>query len=209
MSADDRAVVITGGAGGMGVAAARALAATGTLVLVDLREELLEVGRQWLEAAGARVCVVACDVTVAEDVAGLANTVAGLGGLRSLVHTAGVSPKMADGRRVLEVDLVGTVRVLDALLPHAGLGSAAVCVGSMAGYAGLAPQLDPLLDDPLAPHFLDDVETAFGGAVDSATAYVVAKRGVMRACERRGGAWGERGARIMCHSPAALPTSRR
>ena len=37
---------------------------------------------------------------------GLAALVAELGGLRALVHTAGVSPKMAAGRRVLEVELL-------------------------------------------------------------------------------------------------------
>ncbi|MDT4947405.1 MAG: hypothetical protein QOH14_4138, partial [Pseudonocardiales bacterium] len=142
-------MVVTGGTGGMGFAAAHALVGTGTLGLVDLREDVLGQRRRSLEEAGARVRTVRCDVTVADDVGVVADTVAQLGGLRSLVHTAGVSPKMADGRRVLEVDLMGTVRVLDALLPHAVPGTTAVCVGSIAGYAELAPQLDPLLDNPL------------------------------------------------------------
>jgi NAD(P)-dependent dehydrogenase (short-subunit alcohol dehydrogenase family) len=199
------AVVVTG-AGGMGLAAAHALAGTGTLVLVDVDEQLLEQGARSLAAEGARPHTIRCDVTVAADVGVVADKVGDLGGLRSLVHTVGLSPHMAEGRRVLEVDLVGTVRVLDALLPHAGLGSAAVCVASIAGYAGIAHELDSLLDDPLAPGFLDKVEGALDQPLDSATAYVLAKRGVMRACERLAGPWGERGARVVSIAPGLIDT---
>lgn len=38
----DNVVVITGGAGGMGLACARALADRGRLLLVDVREDLLD-----------------------------------------------------------------------------------------------------------------------------------------------------------------------
>src|ERR1700680_3786356 len=102
------AIVITGAAGGMGIAVASALVGTGELVLADLRETELEAAKEALRANGVQARTVKCDVTDADDVARVANLVAEIGGLRSLVHTAGVSPKMAEGRRVLEVDLVGT-----------------------------------------------------------------------------------------------------
>jgi NAD(P)-dependent dehydrogenase (short-subunit alcohol dehydrogenase family) len=190
----------------MGLAAAKALTGTGTLVLVDVDEDLLEQGARSLAAAGSLPQTIRCDVTVAEDVDAVATKVAELGGLRSLVHTVGLSPHMAEGRRVLEVDLIGTVRVVETLLPHAGAGTAAVCIASIAGYAGLAHELDSLLDDPLAPGFVDAVEGALGQVLDPATAYVLAKRGVMRACERFASAWGERGARIVSIAPGLIDT---
>jgi len=206
MTTNSGAIVITGAAGGMGLAIARALAATGDLVLADRRGPQLEDARRSLAASGLLAQTVACDVTAAADVARMASLVADLGGVRSLVHTAGVSPKMAEGRRVLEVDLVGTVRVLDAFLPLAVPGSAAVCVGSIAGYADIAPEATPLLDDPLHPDFLDLVESALTGPLDGATGYVLAKRGVMRACERLSGAWAERGGRIVSIAPGLIDT---
>lgn len=200
------AVVVTGAAGGMGMEVARAMAGRGPLVLADLRADRLEEARRTLSAEGIEAEAVPGDVTVPGDVDALAAAVARSGGLRSLVHTAGLSPTMADGRRVLEVDLVGTARVLEALLPHAGEGSAAVCVGSIAGYAPLAPEADPLLDDPLRPGLADAVEELLGAPLDGATGYVLAKRGVMRACERLAGAWGARGARVVSIAPGLMDT---
>jgi NAD(P)-dependent dehydrogenase (short-subunit alcohol dehydrogenase family) len=190
----------------MGLAAAHALARTGTVVLVDVDEHLLEQGARSLAARGSPPHTLRADMTVAGDVGAVAGKVADLGGLRSLVHTVGLSPHMAEARRVLEVDLIGTTRVLDALLPHAGLGTAAVCVASIAGYAGIAHELDSLLDDPLAPDFLEKVEGALDQPLDAATAYVLAKRGVMRTCERLARRWGERGARVVSISPGLIDT---
>jgi NAD(P)-dependent dehydrogenase (short-subunit alcohol dehydrogenase family) len=42
--------------------------------------------------------------------------------------------------------------------------------------------VEPLLDDPLRPDFLDVVETTLIEPLDGPTGYVLAKRGVMRAC---------------------------
>ena len=202
----DGAVVITGAAGGMGIAVANALSGTGELILTDLRETELDAVRESLRTIGITARTVACDVTRVDDVARLAALVAHVGGLRSLVHTAGVSPKMAEGRRVLEVDLVGTVRVLEALLPYASPGSAAICIGSIAGYADVDPALEPILDKPLAVDFLDVVEAALAAPLDGAMGYVLAKRGVMRACERLSGAWAERGGRIVSIAPGLIDT---
>jgi NAD(P)-dependent dehydrogenase (short-subunit alcohol dehydrogenase family) len=206
MATQGGAIVITGAAGGMGIAIARRLAGGADLVLVDQRADELDAVNERIGNSPRPTRSEVCDVTVEEDVARLASVVAELGGLRALVHTAGVSPKMAAGRRVLEVDLVGTVRVLAALLPYALSGSAAVCIGSIAGYADVAPEVEPLLDDPLRPGFLDEVEVALQEHLDGASGYVLAKRGVMRACERLSGAWAEREARIVSIAPGLIDT---
>jgi len=206
MTTQNGAIVITGGAGGMGLAVARSLAGSGDLVLADLRVSQLEEARKVLATSGVQAQTIECDVTVGDDVASLSNLVSRLGGLRALVHTAGVSPKMAGGRRVLEVDLVGTARMLEALLPLALPGSAAVCIGSIAGYADVAPDVEPLLDDPLRPDFLDVIEAALAQPLDGPTGYVLAKRGVMRACERLSGAWAERGGRTVSIAPGLIDT---
>ena len=44
----------------------------------------------------------------------LAATAAGLGTIRGVVHTAGVSPVHATSEQIVAVDVVGTAHVLDA-----------------------------------------------------------------------------------------------
>jgi NAD(P)-dependent dehydrogenase (short-subunit alcohol dehydrogenase family) len=199
-------IVITGAGGGMGTACVPALAPAGQLVLVDLNEDCLDRARQAASAAAASTTCLCCDVTSAADVARLADAISTAGPLRALVHTAGISPQMADGRRVLDVDLVGTVRVLDALLPLVREGTAGLCIGSIAGYSDLGSEVNARLDDPLAPGFLDDVEATLSSPLDGETGYVLAKRGVMRLCERLASAWGARGGRLVSIAPGLIDT---
>jgi NAD(P)-dependent dehydrogenase (short-subunit alcohol dehydrogenase family) len=202
----DNVLVITGGAGGMGLACARALADRGHLLLVDLREDLLDQARKALGAQGAVVNTLPCDVTSAADVAAVADRVRELGRLRCLVHTAGVSPEMADATTVLDVDLAGSVRITDAFLPLVNPGSSAILIGSIAGYSDVPAAVEPLLDDPLADGFLAAVEQAMGQPLDSATAYVLAKRGVTRLAERLATPWGKTGGRTVAISPGLIDT---
>ena len=66
----DRVAVVTGGAGGIGMAMARAFAARGArLVLADLDEEALAAAEKELSAAGAEVLGVQTDVTRRESFA--------------------------------------------------------------------------------------------------------------------------------------------
>jgi NAD(P)-dependent dehydrogenase (short-subunit alcohol dehydrogenase family) len=165
----DNVLVITGGAGGMGLACARALADRGRLLLVDVREDLLDQTRKALGAQGAVVETLRCDVTSPADVAAVADRVCELGRLRCLVHTAGVSPEMADAATVLDVDLAGSVRVTDSLFPLVNPGSSSILIGSIAGYSDIPAAVAPLLDDPLADGFLAAIEQALGQPLDSAT----------------------------------------
>src|SRR3984957_13587281 len=96
----DRVLVITGGAGGMGLACAHALADRGRLLLVDVREDLLDQARKALTGHGADVETLRCDVTSPADVAAVADRVVELGRLRCLVPTAGGSPEMSDAGTV-------------------------------------------------------------------------------------------------------------
>jgi NAD(P)-dependent dehydrogenase (short-subunit alcohol dehydrogenase family) len=202
----DNVLVITGGTGGMGLACARALADRGRLLLVDLREDLLDQARMALGAQGAVVDTLPCDVTSATDVAAVADRVRELGRLRCLVHTAGVSPEMADAATVLDVDLAGSVRITDAFFPLVNPGSSAILIGSIAGYSDVPAAVEPLLDDPLADGFLAAVEQALGQPLDSATAYVLAKRGVTRLAERLATPWGKTGGRTVAISPGLIDT---
>src|SRR5262245_55655219 len=188
--------VVTGAASGMGRSCIDMVMGTvDQVVAVDVRETDIEgtVG-------------VVCDITDRESIAALIERVRGLGPLRALAHAAGVSPTMADARRVFEVDLVGTQLVLDAFEPIVVPGTAAVCWASSAAYqiAPFAtPEYDALLDDPLAPDFLERITKAVD---DSGLAYSLAKRGVIRAVARAAVPWGRRGGRVNSVSPGLIDT---
>jgi NAD(P)-dependent dehydrogenase (short-subunit alcohol dehydrogenase family) len=206
MSADD-VLVISGGAGEMGLACARALATEGRLLLLDIGDERLEQARATLTAEGVRVETLRCDVTSPEQVAAVTDRVRAMGRFRSLVHTAGVSPEMADGRRVLDVDLVGSVRITDAVFPLVGPGSSAILLGSIAGYSDVPPAVEELLDDPMAEGFFDAIERALDHPLGSDTAYVLAKRGVVRLAERLATPWGAKGGRTVAIAPGLIDTA--
>lgn len=189
--------VVTGAASGMGRACVDVLRGLAdVLVVADLRAPAIDgtIG-------------VACDVAEPDAVAALAGRVRELGPFRALAHAAGISPTMADARRVLEVDLVGTQLLLDAFEELVVPGSAAVCFSSSAAYSVapyVTPEQEALLRDPLAPGFLDEAVSA--AADDSGFAYALAKVGVVRAAGRGAVRWGRRGGRVNSLAPGLIDT---
>jgi NAD(P)-dependent dehydrogenase (short-subunit alcohol dehydrogenase family) len=92
------------------------------------------------------------------------------------------------------------------LFPLVNPGSSAILIGSIAGYSDVPTAVQPLLDDPLADGFLAAVERALGQPLDSATAYVLAKRGVTRLAERLAAPWGAKRGRTVSISPGLIDT---
>lgn len=204
-------VVITGGGGGIGVACARMLGGEGrSLLLQDVDGDALADARNRLSRDGIQVRTECGDVTDPAHIDALAAATKRAGGLGALVHTAGLSPTMADWRRIFEVNLVATARLLHAMTPLAGEGSAAVCFASQAGHliAGVcSPALERVLQSPLEPDFLDQLtELAGDMAKQSAGAYGLSKRGVQLLVVASAREWGERGARIVSLSPGIIDT---
>jgi NAD(P)-dependent dehydrogenase (short-subunit alcohol dehydrogenase family) len=188
--------VVTGAASGMGRLCVERLRGNGQIVAVDLDPPQIDgtVG-------------IGCDISDPSAVADLVEKVRGIGPFRSLVHAAGVSPTMADARRVFAVDLVGTVLLLDAFEPLVTPGCAAVCFSSSSAYQvaiqGIDAELVDLVSQPRAPGFLDTVADRFD---DSGLAYAWAKRGVIAAAGRAAVAWGRRGGRVNSLAPGLIDT---
>ena len=198
-------VVVVTGSGGMGIACARRLGAGRELVVADFDEKKLERERAGLAVDGFSVTAQPVDVSDPGSVGELARVAAELGSLRTLVHTAGLSPTQASAQRVLEVDMLGTDHVLNAFLDQVTDGTVAVCIASMAGYvAGLSPEREHALavaptDELLAtlgPVDLDD----FGGT------YGIAKRINQLRVEQAATPWGQRGGRVVSISPGIIST---
>jgi NADP-dependent 3-hydroxy acid dehydrogenase YdfG len=133
----ERIAVVTGASSGIGAATARRLADDGyTVVAAARRRDRLAA----LAAATPNIRPVVLDVTDAESVAALA---AELGDIAVLVNNAGGAigtetiehADPTDWQRMYETNVLGVLRVTQALLPalEAGGGGHVVVTGSIAG----------------------------------------------------------------------------
>jgi NAD(P)-dependent dehydrogenase (short-subunit alcohol dehydrogenase family) len=202
--------VVTGGAGAMGSACAHTLAETVDVVLLtDCDGNQLEAAAEQMgRETSATVVTLTGDVSDPMFVDELASRAGELGRLHSLVHTAGLSPSMAGWKDILRVDLVASARLLDAFLACAAPGSVAVCVASLAGHMGtFEPAMDTLLDMPFDADLESRFHALIGAEPDPGTTYRLAKRGVIRLCERAALPWGAKGGRVVSVSPGLIDTA--
>jgi NAD(P)-dependent dehydrogenase (short-subunit alcohol dehydrogenase family) len=201
--------IVTGGAGAMGSACARVLGSTVDVLLLTDRDEhrlACEAERIGAETAAAIVTVVG-DIADPAVVEAVVRRAAALGELHAVVQTAGLSPSMASWQEILRVDLTGVAMLLDALLDNVVAGSTAVCLASISGHMGtFAPDMDAVLDAPLHAGFADRYRAQVGDEPDSGSTYRLAKRGVIRLCERAAVTWGARGGRVVSLSPGLIDT---
>ncbi len=123
----DSVAVITGGAAGIGLGAAKRLAEFGmAVVLADNRAERLDQAAGEVRAAGARdVMIQTLDVSDRDALVALEDEVARrFGGTDILMNNAGIQPgsKMLDDpdtwRRILEVDLWGIINGSQVFAPR-------------------------------------------------------------------------------------------
>jgi NAD(P)-dependent dehydrogenase (short-subunit alcohol dehydrogenase family) len=198
--------IVTGAGRGMGRACAAQLAGTvDHLLLVDVDEAGVTTAADRL---GAEPFVL--DITDRGGIERLASRVQEVGTLRAVAHAAGISPTMAEWERIFRVDLVGTAMLAEVLRPLVVAGTAMVCFASMAATLAASmstPEIDAVLDEPLAPDFLDRLRRAADAALDdSGVAYALAKRGVRRFVQREAVRLGPVGARVCCLSPGIIDT---
>ncbi len=121
-----KVALVTGGARGIGFATARALLARGaSVVIIDLEAEATESAAAQLH--DARALGLAGDVTDRSTMQrAVAAAVERFGGLDIVVANAGIASRVATFRatssesfeRVLEVNLMGVCRTVDAALPE-------------------------------------------------------------------------------------------
>lgn len=197
------AVVITGAAGGMGSAIARAFAEQGRpLILCDLHAGPLEELANAL-AEKAAVDIVAGDVTAADYASKI---IAALGGRKigALAHAAGVSPSMANGKRVFEINFTATTHLVEGLLPHMAQGGAAILIASNSGQMFARPLFNGTFNKILRgkrPLILRLMLRS------SRLAYPMSKRAVQLYAKSMSPAFGKLGARIVSLSPGIIDTS--
>lgn len=198
-----RTAVVIGAGSGMGTAVARRLHVDGYhLVLADLKRQQLQTLSAELDAETAEL-----DITDDSAVGELVHQCRA--GVDALVITAGLSASMAPFERIVDVNLGGSVRVVDAFAEVINEGGVAVCFSSIAGHlCGPIPHpAEEVLLEPAASGLGKRVKQALPPAMQiPGMAYAVSKLGVLKLVQRSAGTWGSKGARICSVSPGLIDT---
>ena len=142
MGSTARVAIVTGAAGGIGLATARRLLLGGASVLLaDLKQETLQAASEQLTSAfgAGRVATAVCDVADEAAVeAAVASTLQHFGALDIIVNNAGMMVFKAiedqtrqDWLRILEVDLLGAFYFIRQAFSKMRAGGAIVNVASV------------------------------------------------------------------------------
>jgi NAD(P)-dependent dehydrogenase (short-subunit alcohol dehydrogenase family) len=208
-----KVTVITGGAGGMGLATAKVVGKEQHVVICDINPQRLESAIADLKQLGIECDSVTCDITDPQSVQELIQKASELGALASVIHTAGISPQMADPTTILKVNALGTVNILNACLEVANEGFALVNVASMAGH--LIPKL--MLPVGVYPLAMSDTSAFLKRAqrlsrfmptkvYRNGFAYGISKHFVIWISKKYAGQFGDKCVRLLSVSPGTFDT---
>ena len=186
----------------MGRCTAEKLKDNGSLILCDLNKDALDDLANEL-GNNTRICVG--DLTNEDVLNELSNLIKELGNLKGLIHFAGVSETFGDARKIMEINLVGTAKLIEHLSPLISEGTVIINTSSMTAYTTLAnEEMLSLLSNPLDNNFLNNIESLING--DLNLAYGLSKKGVMLLSKNQASELGKKGARIISISPGAIKT---
>ena len=204
---EKREVIALLGAGSMGSAIVRRIAAGKTVLLGDVSEANLERAAKEFRYGGYDVETCVVNALEKASVETFAQKAAFLGDVMYFIDTAGASPNQASPEHILALDMVGTGYAVDAFGKVMAKGGAGLIVASQTGYMYPIPNdvelrllqtpTEKLMDDP----FIRETAT------NSGFAYMIAKRvNQLQAQRAAATTWKERRARINTISPGVIVT---
>ncbi|MBO7700621.1 MAG: SDR family oxidoreductase [Eubacteriaceae bacterium] len=196
------------GAGSMGTAIVRRIAAGRKILLGDISEENLKKVSREFTYSGYDAETMTVNALEKDSVEAFAERAASLGDVKYFIDTAGASPNQASPEHILRLDMVGTGYAVDAFGKVMAAGGAGLVISSQTGYMYPIPYeteleilntpTDELMDLP----FIRDTASQRSGI-----AYMVAKRvNHLQAQRAAATVWKERRARINTISPGVIVT---
>jgi NAD(P)-dependent dehydrogenase (short-subunit alcohol dehydrogenase family) len=206
---DNKEVIALLGAGSMGTAIVRRIAAGRKILLGDISEAKLAEAQKDLQYSGYDVETMKVDAMNKENVRGFAKKAAGLGDVMYFIDSAGASPNQADPQHIIELDLIATSYAVDVFGQVIARGAAGLVIASQTGYMG--PNMDDETETILATtptEKLKDLPQLQPDKIDNVgIAYIMSKRvNQLRVRTAAATVWGDRGARINTISPGVIVT---
>ena len=205
---NNKPVVALLGAGSMGTAIVRRIAAGKKILLGDISENNLQRVSDDLLRSGYDVETIIVNALEKQSVEAFAKRAAELGPVMYFIDTAGASPNQANPQHIVDLDMVGTGYAVDAFGEVMAQGGAGLIISSQAAYMYPIPNdvevqlvrtpTDQLKNVP----FINEVALQ-----NSGFAYMIAKRlNHLQAQRAAATTWRKRGARINTISPGIIVT---
>ena len=205
--------VITGGGSGMGLAAAKFMPAEKIIVISGRTVSKLEGAAEELRQEGHTVYCQSCDTSDRESVRKLVEFAKSLGTIRNVINSAGLSPNMADGVKVLKVNALGTVYVNQEFSKVMGKGSVIVDIASNSAYSLpsfiIPKKVYPLAETDEAAFMQKILKRANIAKTDyqkAGFAYAISKNFVCWYAAKCAFEYGKKGIRVVSLSPGLIAT---
>lgn len=203
-----REIVLWVGAGEIGKAIVRRIAAGRKVIAGDKRLENARCAAEELNNVGFDVEPTEVDLSERDSILAAIDEANRHGVVKYMVNSAGVSPSQASVETILKVDLYGTAILLEEVGKVIAPGGAGVTISSQSGHRmpALGTETDELLATTPAEALLalDILQSA--NIRDTLHAYQLAKRCNVKRVMAEAVRWGERGARINSISPGIIVT---
>lgn len=206
---ENRPVVALVGAGSMGCAITRRIAAGKTVFLGDISESALDRASAELRGSGYAVETQVVDASDKKSLVAFARRAAELGPVMHYIHTAGASPSQASPEHIVKLDLVGTSYAVDAFGEVMAQGGSGLVVSSQTGHmaSGLSAEEERQLALTPADELAELPCLSPQRISNPGIAYIVAKRAnIVRVRAAAATSWADRRARINTISPGIVVT---
>ncbi len=204
--------VITGGGSGMGLAAAKCMPKDKIIVVTGRTMSKLEKAVKELEELGYEAYAKTCDTSNRGQVRKLAEFAAGLGEIKNVINSAGLSPAMAKPEQLIRVNALGTVYINQEFSKLMKAGSVIVDVSSNSAYmipGFLVNEKTFALADTNEKLFVKKIlglPNKLKGYQAAGLAYGLSKKFVIWYAAKCAYEYGERGIRVCSLSPGLIAT---
>lgn len=207
--------VITGGGSGMGLAAAKFMPKTKTIIVAGRTEKKLEDAVKELKELGYKAFAKTCDTSKRESVRELVEYATKHGEIKNIINSAGLSPAMSDPETILRVNALGTVYMNQEFSKVMKKGSVIVDIASNSAYVlpnflinkkvyALADSDEELFMKKLLKK--SNLAKSKGTYAVSGFAYALSKNFVTWYAKKCAFEYGKNGIRVVSLSPGLIST---
>jgi NAD(P)-dependent dehydrogenase (short-subunit alcohol dehydrogenase family) len=204
----NKPVIALLGAGAMGVAIVKRIAAGKVIILGDINEKNLEIKANELRTQGLDVETLKVDAGDKESIDAFAQRAAEIGEVKYFIDTAGASPNQSSPEHIVKLDMLGTAYAIDEFAAVIANGGVGLVISSQTGYMmHFTPEVEHQLATVPSNEILDIDFVKNEAMRNSGIAYIASKRAnQLRVRTAAATTWGDARARINTISPGVIVT---